>query len=263
MRKVILILLSILCCSLLSGQGYYVYSVTGTAEIQSGNKWIPLVRGNSLKDSDFIRTAENSSVSILDRENNNLIAFSNTKKSSVKSIISSKKKNSYLKEVISYLWLALNDKIEKKTESAGVVYKGEYNLTKIMTESQMYYSVTLALTDRNGTPLTGPLKVGTEVFVKITNPTETDLFVDVLDIDSEKTITEIFGIETPADMAEFLIPAKSTILLSGFPLTISPPTGTDYLMPVAYPKPFVIGLHTDAIVFTGIPERALRVETVE
>ena len=240
MKKIALLIFLLSTCLIeLKAQHLYVYSVTGQAEIQEGSAWVPLKRGRALTEDNSVRTLSNSSLSILDRRGENLYSFQNEQGTKVRDIIRSKKKSSHLKEYISYLWLTLNNKIERETESAGVVYKGE-DITNEVAVSFRKYPVLTQLTDTLENILTDSIKKGTPVFIRVTNLSDTDLFVSFLDIDSEGNISEIIPIHFLADMAELLVPAFGSVIIRKFPLIISYPLGKDYIVPIAYPKPFIL-----------------------
>ena len=68
--KKFLILALLAFCQLVGAQNLYVYNVIGKASWLVGTAWKPLTKRTALKQTDKVRVEANSSLSIIDKQNN-------------------------------------------------------------------------------------------------------------------------------------------------------------------------------------------------
>ena len=228
---------------LAGAQSLWVYSVTGKAEMTAadGNVQI-LSRGVPLTWDSKVRTESDASLCIYDRDAQKLIVAQSTEWKSVRDLARSQKKApSLAKRFSEFFWLALNGRIEEKnTGNSGTVYRDSQQLRDILA-SLGRYQVRLSLVDISSRKEMGTtLPVGQCVYLRITNMCDIPLFVSVLDKDEAGELYPCLYTSYLTETPQLLLPPGGTVTFDAFPLCLTDPAGTEILIPVTYPEPFLL-----------------------
>lgn len=257
MRRIIFIaIMSMLSCVLFA-QDMYVYSVIGVAEKQVNGKWQVLQKRDQLSDADLIRVGDNSALSVLDRKAEKLYSFSQTNSKKMSELIANYKgKQSYSANFVSHASKALfnggSDRISH--EAAGCTYRGdiiENDIAQALVfrakgksfdnydNAATDYAVTFEVLDRETKQsLEGVVKIDNQAIFRIKNNSESALYINILDIDSQKNRAVCLPIDDATTMSHLLIPANCTIDLSTYPVQFAEPAGVDNLILIATEEPF-------------------------
>lgn len=249
MRKLIFIIVATLLCANLSAQ-YYVYETTGDVFIKVDDAWKQAYKTMMVQPSNLIRTERYASVVILDRGNDKLYTFQSTTPETLESLIKGQKQssNTLLKEVSQELYVAMfkgNDKSKDVSNyTSGVSYRDE-NIDSYIAQALAYSrsntdAVSLCVVDEFNGEVLPYARIGVLGVVEITNNTSENLYVNVIDFDSEGNISPIFPMDEHHTMTHLYIPANSVIRLKDYPVEFYEPLGVDTLVLVAYHKPFDI-----------------------
>lgn len=249
MRRLIFIIVATLLCTNLSAQ-YYVYETTGDVFIKVDDAWKQAYKTMMVQPSNLIRTERYASVVILDRGNDKLYTFQSTTPEALESLIKGQKQssNTLLKEVSQELYVAMfkgNDKSKDVSNyTSGVAYRDE-NVDSYIAQALAYSrsntdAVSLCVVDEFNGEVLPYARIGVLGVVEITNNTSENLYVNVIDFDSEGNISPIFPMDEHHTMTHLYIPANSVIRLKDYPVEFYEPLGVDTLVLVAYHKPFDI-----------------------
>lgn len=249
MRRLIFIIVATLLCTNLSAQ-YYVYETTGDVFIKVDDAWKQAYKTMMVQPSNLIRTERYASVVILDRGNDKLYTFQSTTPETLESLIKGQKQssNTLLKEVSQELYVAMfkgNDKSKDVSNyTSGVAYRDE-NVDSYIAQALAYSrsntdAVSLCVVDEFNGEVLPYARIGVLGVVEITNNTSENLYVNVIDFDSEGNISPIFPMDEHHTMTHLYIPANSVIRLKDYPVEFYEPLGVDTLVLVAYHKPFDI-----------------------
>lgn len=249
MRKLIFIIVATLLCTNLSAQ-YYVYETTGDVFIKVDDAWKQAYKTMMVQSSNLIRTERYASVVILDRGNDKLYTFQSTTPETLESLIKGQKQssNTLLKEVSQELYVAMfkgNDKSKDVSNyTSGVSYRDEnvdsYIAQALACSRSNTDAVSLCVVDEFNGEVLPYARIGVLGVVEITNNTSENLYVNVIDFDSEGNISPIFPMDEHHTMTHLYIPANSVIRLKDYPVEFYEPLGVDTLVLVAYHKPFDI-----------------------
>ena len=249
MRKLIIIIVAVLLCTNLSAQ-CYVYGTTGDVFIKVDGAWKPAYKTMTVQPSNLIRTEQYSNVVILDRGNDKLYTFQSTAPASLESLMKSQAKsaNTLLKEVAQELYIAMFKGDDKSKDvsnyTSGVTYRDE-NVDRYIAQALAFSrsntdAVSLCVVDDLNGEVLSCARIGVLGVIEITNNSGENLYVNVLDFDSEGNISPIFPMDEYHTMTHLYIPANSVVRLRDYPVEFYEPIGVDTLVLVAYHKPFDI-----------------------
>ena len=88
------------------------------------------------------------------------------------------------------------------------------------------------------TVLNGKVYIGKEAYFRVSNTSNVDLYVNIIDINAEGELYDCMPVDEGMTLSHLLIPANSTIDLKDYPISFAEPAGTDHLLLLAYPEPF-------------------------
>lgn len=257
MKRIFLVAVMSMLCSMLFAQNMYVYSVIGVAEKQVNGKWQLLQKRDQLSETDIVRVGDNSALSVLDRKAEKLYSFAQTNSKKMSELIASYKgKQSYSANFVSHASKALfnggSDRISH--EAAGCTYRGdiiENDIAQALVfrakgksfdsydNAATDYAVTFEVLDRETKQsLEGVVKIDKQAIFRIKNNSESALYINILDIDSQKNRSVCLPIDDATTMSHLLIPANCTIDLSTYPVQFAEPAGVDNLILIATEEPF-------------------------
>lgn len=252
------IIAALLClCELAGAQNLIVFNVTGTAEKQEGGAWKRLSRREVLNDNDIVRVGNNSALSILDKGNNKVYAMKETNAEKVSALIAGIQNNSssssgkYFNHMVSSLVNGSSSTVSHN--AAGCTYRGatiENDIARTLAFKQgnnslvsisngtSDYSVRFDIMDRKADTTLNNVFIGKEAYFRITNNSNNDLYVNIIDINAEGELYDCLPIDEGMTQSHLLIPAQSVVDLKDYPISFAEPAGTDNLMLLALPEPF-------------------------
>lgn len=271
--KKFLILALLAFCQLVGAQNLYVYNVIGKASWLVGTAWKPLTKRTALKQTDKVRVEANSSLSIIDKQNNKVYAFKQTQGAQVVGALvqqvsgnSSSLSSKFFSHAVASLFGGSSDKVSHN--AAGCTYRGvsvegdiartlvykEKNSSLVqINNAQTDYSVTFDLIDPAlDSAISSPVYIGREVFFRIHNNSKKDLYVNIIDVDDDGKLSDCLPVDDGLTMSHLLIPAESVIDLSNYPVTFVAPQGTDHLILVAYDEPFDVRVVNSTLLTPGL-----------
>jgi len=252
---------------LAEAQSLWVYSVTGKAELAASDGAIQaLSRGIELTWESRVRTDADASLCIYDTAAQKLIVVQSPEWKSVREMAKAQKKApSLAKRFAEYFWLSLNGGIEEKnTGNSGTVYRDDQQLRSIIA-SLGKYPVRLSLVDVSNRQVMGnTLSVGQCVYLRITNLCDIPLFVAVLDKDESGELFPCLYTSYLSEAPQLLLPPGGTVTFEAFPLCITMPAGTETLIPVTYPEPFLLEdlIRESASALVSVPAIFYPIETI-
>ena len=250
--------------------GIYVYQLTGKGYLQQDGEWIELYKTQQLTETDIVRTADYSSLTLIDDSRQKLFSLQSQEPVCIKDIVSRKEHSvSLLKETFHGILQAMRTDNQKSVahyqKRGGVTYRGQDEdraVAMALTEkcssdlpslrsNQSNYPVSLRLIDLYGKQPVTTAPVGSNLIAEVENRSNMVLYVNLLDIDSEGNRTILFPMDEQASMLHLVVPAYSTIRFTDFPFTLYEPLGTDHMLLVAYPQPFNMQNVLDLMPLTG------------
>mgnify|MGYP006916025983 CR=1 FL=1 len=263
-------ILLFICFSICSYAKLYVYDLNGTSQRQVGKEWETLYKTAELQESDIIRTSDYSSIVILDDSSKKLFSVQSGKPIAVKEVIEKKESHiSLLKEAFAGILYSMskdnNKSVEHYQQRGGVTYRGDnedrivaMNITQkcgtnmqSLNDFQSDYPITLRLVDLQTEEYTTQASVGTTLIAEIENRSNTALYVNLMDIDTEGNRTILFPIDEDFNMLHLIVPAYSTVRFADYPIVIYEPIGLDHIVAVAYNKPFNMQHVIDIVPLSG------------
>lgn len=263
---------ALLCiCELAGAQNLIVYNVTGSAEKQDGTSWKPLARREVLQENDVVRVGENSALSILDKGSSKVYALKQGNAQKVAALIAGIKDNQnsasgkYFDHMVGSLFNGNSSTVSHN--AAGCSYRGasiENDMARTIAFKQANnslvgisngtsdYDVRFDVIDRiNGANLSN-VQIGKEAFFRITNNSDVDLYVNIIDVNAEGELYDCMPVDEGMTLSHLLIPAKSTIDLKDYPIAFAEPMGTDHLLLLAYPEPFDLRIVNKVLLTPGL-----------
>lgn len=227
----------------------WIYSVNGKVEHRSvSTDWKPVNGTCEISSADSLKMAPNSSVTILDRESESLVAVQKVGTNQVGKLLGNRKKSEdgALKEFFVYLWNSLrggND-ADSFRSSAGVVYRdNDANpaIADAVRKGRGSLNVDFDLLDESGEVIDGRyVSVGEVVHIKVHNNTAYSLFVNLIDKDSRGSFSACLPVDSSTQLAQLLVPSYSEVILDSFPIAFGEPKGKDTLILVTSPILFDI-----------------------
>lgn len=277
MKKILFTILALLAADAAGAQNLWIYSVNGQVELFSRTGWEAATSFRKLDLADSLRFGADASVSILDRQNDKLIAVQGEGSQCVRTLLSQAQARSQKqpRAFVSYLWSSLqgNNSADAYRRSAGVVYRDDdvhAALASAVLSMQSSLPVEFDFLDaQTRRPLGEAAPEGRVFVVRVTNHSATDLFVNLIDIDANGNMAACIPVSSAREMAQLLIPAGAAVVLDSFPLVVTGPKGRDDLILVATPGCFDIeaviaalqsGKTTTGKVDAGVFKRSLTVE---
>ena len=227
----------------------WIYSVNGKVEHRSvSTDWKPVNGTCEISSADSLKMAPNSSVTILDRESESLVAVQKVGSDQVGKLLGNRKKSEdgALKEFFVYLWNSLrggND-ADSFRSSAGVVYRdNDANpaIADAVRKGRGSLNVDFDLLDESGEVIDGRyVSIGEVVHIKVHNNTAYSLFVNLIDKDSRGSFSACLPVDSFTQLAQLLVPPYSEVILDSFPIAFGEPKGKDTLILVTSPILFDI-----------------------
>ena len=227
----------------------WIYSVNGKVEHRSvSTDWKPVNGTCEISSADSLKMAPNSSVTILDRESESLVAVQKVGSNQVGKLLGNRKKSEdgALKEFFVYLWNSLrggND-ADSFRSSAGVVYRdNDANpaIADAVRKGRGSLNVDFDLLDESGEVIDGRyVSIGEVVHIKVHNNTAYSLFVNLIDKDSRGSFSACLPVDSSTPLAQLLVPPYSEVILDSFPIAFGEPKGKDTLILVTSPILFDI-----------------------
>lgn len=267
-----LIIAALLCiCEMAGAQNIVVYNVTGSAEKQEGSSWKPLTRREVLKETDVIRVSQNSAMNLLDKNDSKLYAVKQTGAKKVSAILAELKSKQgsvavkYGEHIAKSLFNGNSSTISHN--AAGCTYRGatvENDMARTLAFKQANnaltgisngtsdYDVRFDIMDRTADTTLKNVFVGKEAYFRITNNSDTDLYINITDINADGELYDCMPIDEGMTQSHLLIPANSTVDLKDFPIAFGAPAGTDHLILLAYPEPFDLRVINKALLTPGL-----------
>ena len=229
-------------------QNLWVCSSNGSVEVYSKGTWGDVVPYQKIALTDSICFGTGSSITILDRQSEKLLSIQKVGTHCVKSLVSESKLRSrkLSMDVFSYIWSSLRGKnnIEKYQKAAGVVYRDDdinASIAGAVVLGTANLPVELALFDgETGQTVEDSVSVGSFALAKIMNHSDSDLFVNMIDVDTNGTMSVCFPVTSVQQITKLLIPAGSEVILDSFPIVFTEPRGVDQMVLVASPEWFDI-----------------------
>ncbi|GEM_PF-6768414 len=224
-------------------QSIWLYSANGRVEhLEESGNWQIVGDGViGLMPSDSLRIHGHSSVTILDREKDEIYAIQKVGTYSVSDLTCSvkKQKKHPAKELISFLWSSFRggSEVDKFRSSAGVVYRDVDNSAAI-AEAIGHGTGTMKvefelLRENLKTTLEDAVSVGDFAYIKVKNYTQETIYVGLIDMDSNGFISNLLPAESASQMSKLFIPPHSEVVLDSFPIVFFEPRGIDQLILVA------------------------------
>lgn len=252
MKRFLLLLMS--CLWMLSMRAdYYVFSTNNRVERKHNQTWSIAIQGEPLDESDSIRMEAYASLSLLDDREQKVYAIQCESPQTVQYLVKqSQRRNSRLSQTFAVAKAILSGQGQPSaSQQYGVTYRSSKveeavaAVLKQRLQGDIWTSQTILTSD-------GRIEIQLKEMVSgkfmenvnendwvqllITNYTNQDLYVAVVDIDRTGVPSPIL----PTDIAEVIlhqhIPPLSSVLLP-YPLSFSP-QGTDGLFVIGYPEPF-------------------------
>lgn len=242
---------------LVSAQNMMVYNVTGTAEKQENGAWTKLTRRAALQPTDIVRVGENSALSVLDRGTSKVYAIKQSDAKKLSDLISAVQNNQssanaqYFDHMVSSLFNGGTATVSHN--AAGCSYRGatvENDIARTLafkkgnnalsgiSNGTSDYGVKFELIDRKNGNVLDQVYIGKEAYFRITNTSDMDLYVNILDINAEGELYDCLPVDEAMTLSHLMIPANSTVDLADHAIAFSAPAGTDHLILIAMPQPF-------------------------
>lgn len=270
MKKYIMAALLALC-EVAGAQNLIVYNVTGSAEKQEGAAWKALTRRQVLQEGDVVRVGENSALSILDKGTSKVYALKQGSAQKVAALIAGIKENQnsasgkYFDHMVGSLFNGNSSATSHN--AAGCSYRGasiENDMARTLAFKQANnalagisnattdYQVNFDVIDRQSGSIIKDAYIGKEAFFRVTNSSEVDLYVNIIDVNQEGELYDCLPIDEGMTASHLLIPAQSTVDLRDYPIAFSEPAGTDHLLLLAYPEPFDLRIVNKVLLTPGL-----------
>lgn len=258
MKKIAITLLASLCSCLLYAQDVYVYSSTGTAEVQKGKEWVRLKKRDALSANDMVRVSQNSSLTLLDKKAEKIYAIPQSAAKQLSQLLEElkgKQQNvtaQFFNHAMKSMFNGGADRISH--EAAGCTYRGDIvendiakslfakmngNSLKGASNEKTDFAVTFELLERNGGgDIQGDAKIGAQAIFRMKNKSDKPMYVNVLDMDSNGDTYVCLPMDDAQTMSHLLIPAESTIDLVDFPIEFTEPAGQERMVLIATEEPY-------------------------
>ncbi|MCQ2191514.1 MAG: copper chaperone PCu(A)C [Paludibacteraceae bacterium] len=266
------IIAALLClCEMAGAQNLIVYNVTGSAEKLDGSNWKALTRRETLKETDVVRVGKNSALSILDKGSSKVYALKQGEAQKVGDLIGDIRSNQnsasgkYFDHMVGSLFNGSSSTVSHN--AGGCSYRGaaiENDMARTIAFKQANnslvkisngtsdYNVRFDVIDRNADTTLSKVFIGKEAYFRITNNSEVDLYVNIIDVNAEGELYDCMPVDEGMTLSHLLIPAKSTIDLKDYPIAFSEPVGTDHLLLLAYPEPFDLRVVNKVLLTPGL-----------
>lgn len=258
MKKIAITLLTSLFCCVLHAQDIYVYSSTGTAEVQKGSEWSRLKKRDVLSSNDVIRIGQNSSLTLLDKKGEKMYSIPQSSAKTLSVLIDELKgkqqnvTSQFFNHAMKSMFNGGADRISH--EAAGCTYRGdivENDIAKSLfakmngtslkgaTNQKTDYAISFELVEREGNrDIQNEAKIGGQAIFRVKNSGDKPMYVNVLDMDSNGDTYVCLPMDDAQTMAHLLIPAESTIDLIDFPIEFTEPAGEERMVLIATEEPY-------------------------
>lgn len=258
MKKIAITLLTSLFCCVLHAQDIYVYSSTGTAEVQKGSEWSRLKKRDVLSSNDVIRIGQNSSLTLLDKKGEKMYSIPQSSAKTLSVLIDELKgkqqnvTSQFFNHAMKSMFNGGADRISH--EAAGCTYRGdivENDIAKSLfakmngtslkgaTNQKTDYAISFELVEREGNrDIQNEAKIGGQAIFRVKNSGDKPMYVNVLDMDSNGDTYVCLPMDDAQTMAHLLIPAESTIDLIDFPIEFTEPAGQERMVLIATEEPY-------------------------
>ena len=246
--KRIFLLIAILPISLMLAAQYYAYSCNGKVQVMRQGQWQEVFTGMELQETDLLQTEEYGKVVMIDRTNSKLYTIQSSEAKPIGTLISNLQQKTP-KLFVEYVQGIFNKMLgveEKQTDGfdteGGVTYRGEDENRAValglLNQHRSQYPLSMLLLDNQTMQPVRNVREGQTVIVQVNNLSDTPLYINVIDIDSEGNKAAIFPADEHQTMLNLYIPALSNIRLYAYPIAFSPGNTIERLQLIAYPLPF-------------------------
>ncbi|MBR1807770.1 MAG: hypothetical protein IJ776_00065 [Paludibacteraceae bacterium] len=234
----------------------YVYQLVGESFLVKDKEETILYKTQQLQPTDLVRTAEYASLTLLDDKRKKLFTVQTTEPMKVEDIISRPERTvSLLEEAFYGIFQSMRKDNQKSVahyqQQAGVTYRGDNEDMAVamaltaksstltaLSNQQTDYPVLLRLLDLQTLQPVSTASVGMHLIAEVENRSNTVLYVNLIDIDTEGNTSILFPMDEQSSMLHLIVPAYSVIRFTDYPFTIYGPTGTDRFVLVAFNKPY-------------------------
>ncbi|MBO4805917.1 MAG: DUF4384 domain-containing protein [Paludibacteraceae bacterium] len=259
MKKIALTLLAAFFCCLLHAQDIYVYSSTGSAEVQKGSQWNRLKKRDVLSADDVVRIAPNSCLTLLDKKAEKMYSIPQSSPKKLAVLIDElkgKQQNvttQFFNHALKSMFNGGSDRISH--EAAGCTYRGdivendiakslfakmEGNSLKGASNQKTDYAISFELLERDGDNknIQNEAKIGKQAIFRVKNNGDKPMYINVLDLDSNGDTYVCLPMDDAQTMSHLLIPAESTIDLIDYPIEFTEPAGEERMVMIATEEPY-------------------------
>ena len=270
MNRLLLTLFLALSILPIQAQSYTVYSVIGNAKLMQGMKELPLKPKKQLNAKNRLKIEAESAITLLDEKNSKMYSFSAEGSYTVEQLVAKASNRARVvpKQYMSYLVKQLFSKdSDKMLHPSTYMQVTATSYRSASTDSMLLSRITQALPFTEGlsaeeqicspdNELTGDLNVRFELiscdtgyaingnvegntgsYVRIHNDTESSLYVNVLDIDSNGNKYLVLPVDSAATCAHLLVPAMSTVSFKSEPFIFSGDSSKETFFLVATEEP--------------------------
>lgn len=247
MKRFILILVCLICACSAQAQ-YYVYQVTGDVSICRDGVWEDAYVTRKLSGKDLVRTGDRSCVVILDRKNEKVYSFQSITPAPLEKLVNaqSPKSRKLTSEVCQGIYDVMFRQGQRSRSAyemvSGATYRGE-DADRVIASalaadqgSSEQVSFRLVAVDSDDTVYEA--KAGQLAVVEVTNHADIPLYFNLIDIDSEGSVSVVMPFDEYQTMLHLYIPPRSVIRYAAYPIEFYEPAGVDNLVLAAYHEPF-------------------------
>ena len=265
--SLIILMLTIGLCA--QAASYVVYSVVGDVKIFDGKKNVTLTARKSVTDMSKLIIDAESAVTVLDEVHSKMYSFTTPGTNTVKQLIAKAKAPKNLsKQYLSYMVKQLFSK-ESKNLSHPSTYmqatatsyratsKDSFLLNKLeaifmkrsgnSVESSLIQPQTKVESDLDvrfeliscatGLPVDRNVDVATSCYIRVTNSTDDQLYVNVLDIDANGNKYLVLPVDEAATCSHLFVPGNSTVSFKAEPFEFSEPKSKETFLLIATEEP--------------------------
>ena len=247
MKKLILFL-AVALSAISAGAQNFIYEMTGEVTVWHDGKWMNAYKTMQLSPEDSIRTAEFSSVVVLDRTSDRIYSFQSVCPAALADLAASQKPKTrrLLAEVAQGLLNALFTRNDRSMSAydgvSGVSYRGEDEdrmvAAALAAGQKSSASVSFRILDCRTMKPTDVVQVGEEAVVEVINHADTPLYFNIIDTDSSGNSAPVLPFDELQTMLHLYIPPMSVVGLEEYPIGFYEPCGVDRLTLVASVFPF-------------------------
>ena len=226
---------------------YYISSVNGNVQIMRNGKWQDAYVTMELQETDLVQTQNTGCLTVIDRANSKLYTFQSPQAISLNKLIanSQSKTKNFVYEYVEGVFNKLFGRVDEQQNTAvGVTYRDkteEREIARAISHTQKSdYLVSFLLLDYQTLLPLESVQESQIFIVQLNNMSDTPLYMNIIDTDSNGTQTALFPPDEKQTMLHLYIPPFSTVRMNQFPIYLTPAGTTDKLTLVASPMAFDI-----------------------